>query len=338
MTIQVKTSDGSYPIYLERGLLSQAGELFDLNRRVLVVTDDGVPSEYPQTVAARCKEAVVVTFPQGEKSKSLSTVTKLLEKMVSADFTRTDCVVAVGGGVVGDLAGFAAALFMRGIDFYNIPTTVLSQVDSSIGGKTAVNFMGLKNIVGAFYPPRGVLIDPNVLATLPPRQIANGLAESVKMALTCDEELFELLETADFNVLTVPDEIIYRSLLIKKQVVEQDERESGLRKVLNFGHTLAHAVESVCGLDRYYHGECVAIGMVPMCAPAVRERLLTVLHKLNLPTTLTGGTEELLSACRHDKKATGDTITVVTVPAVGSFEMKNIRFDELEAYIKEATE
>lgn len=316
MTIQVKTSGGGYPIYLERGVLGKAGSLLNLNRKVLVVTDSGVPARYAEAVAAQCKEPTVVTIPQGEHSKNIHTFTLLLEKLVENGFTRTDCVVAVGGGVVGDLSGFAASAFMRGIAFYNIPTTVLSQVDSSIGGKTAIDFMGIKNIVGAFYPPQAVLIDPDVLVTLPARQIANGLAESVKMSLTSDGKLFKLFESADPSDPAVLDEIIYRSLLIKKQVVEQDEHEAGLRKILNFGHTLAHAVESVCDMETYYHGECVSIGMVPMCAPGVRQRLLPVLEKLQLPTRLTGGAEELLAACRHDKKAAGDAITVVYVPAV----------------------
>ena len=338
MMIQVTTASGGYPIYLERGGLSRVGEWLNLNRRVLVVTDSGVPAAYAETVAACCAQPTVVTVPQGETSKSLSTLTLLLEALVNNGFTRTDCIVAIGGGVVGDLSGFAASMFMRGLDFYNVPTTVLSQVDSSIGGKTAVDFMGLKNIVGTFYPPKAVVIDPDTLSTLPARQISNGLAEAVKMSLTGDATLFSLFETADLTDSAVLDEIIYRSLLIKKQVVEQDEHEAGLRKVLNFGHTLAHAVESVYDMETYYHGECVAIGMVPMCAPSVRSRLLAVLERLNLPTTLTGGAEQLLEACRHDKKATGDTITTVYVPHIGEFEFRNINFAALEALIKEATE
>ncbi len=335
MTIQVKTSVGSYPIYLERGSLKKVGELLNLNRRVLVVTDSGVPGEYAATVAACCKHPVVVTVPQGEKSKQMPTFTLLLEKLVTEGFTRTDCVVAVGGGVVGDLSGFVASTFMRGIDFYTIPTTVLSQVDSSIGGKTAIDFMGIKNIVGAFYPPKGVLIDPDTLSTLPPRQVSNGLAEAVKMALTGDAELFSLFETADLSDPAVMDDALRRALLIKRQVVEQDEHESGLRKVLNFGHTLAHAVESVYDMDTYYHGESVAIGMVPMCSPAVRQRLLPVLERLGLPTELSGGAEALLEACRHDKKAAGETITVVYVPEIGSFSFQTLSFPELETLIKE---
>jgi 3-dehydroquinate synthase len=242
--------------------------------------------------------------------------------------------VAVGGGVVGDMAGFAAAIFMRGIDFYNIPTTVLSQVDSSIGGKTAIDFMGYKNLVGAFYQPKKVVIDSETLKTLPQRQISNGLAESVKMALTSDAELFKIFENSDIYKDEVIDEIIYRSLLIKKDVVEKDEREGGLRKILNFGHTLAHAIESINEMEKYYHGECVAIGMLPMCSDDIKPRLTSVLEKLNLPTGLEGTSEELINACKHDKKAFGNNITIVTVNKIGEFEMKNISFIEFETIVR----
>ncbi|MBR4116972.1 MAG: 3-dehydroquinate synthase [Clostridia bacterium] len=331
--MKVKTSSGEYDIVLERGTLKKAGELLNLNRRVLIVTDDGVPEIYAKTLAKQCKSPVVLTIPQGEASKQTDSWALLLKTMVENDFTRTDCVVAVGGGVVGDLSGFAASTFMRGIDFYNIPTTVLSQVDSSIGGKTAVDFMGYKNLVGAFYPPKKVIIDPETLETLPKRQISNGLCESVKMAMTSSEELFKIFETKEITNEVLED-IIYRSLLIKKQVVEADEREGGLRKILNFGHTLAHAVESINKLEKYYHGECVAIGMLPMCSDNVRARLLPVLEKLNLPTVLDENADGLINACKHDKKAFGDSITVVTVEEIGKFQMKNLTFGEFSSLVR----
>ncbi|MBQ8550033.1 MAG: 3-dehydroquinate synthase [Clostridia bacterium] len=333
MRISVKTATGGYEIVLGRGCLARAGELLNLHRRVLVVTDDGVPAEYAKVVADAAAEATVVTLPQGEATKNIDSYQKLLKTLVEEGFTRTDCVVAVGGGVVGDLAGFAAATFMRGIDFYNVPTTLLSQVDSSIGGKTAVDFEGYKNIVGAFWPPKRVLIDPDTLKTLPKRQLSNGLAEAVKMSLTSSAELFEIFETNDPEELL--DTIIERSLLIKKQVVEEDEKESGLRKILNFGHTVAHAIETENEMQNYYHGECVAMGMLYMCAPAVRERLLPVLEKLSLPTLTDFDTEGLLRAIRHDKKMAGDSITVVWVPSVGSYELKKMTLAELENVISE---
>ena len=333
MVIPVKTSTGSYNIRLERGGLKKAGEFFNLARRVLVVTDDGVPGEYSETVAALCDNAVIKTLPQGEKTKCPEQLLEILTVLTEQGFTRTDCVVAVGGGVVGDLAGFAAAIYMRGIDFYNVPTTVLSQVDSSIGGKTAVDFLGYKNIVGAFYPPKAVLIDPDTLNTLPKRQISNGLAESVKMALTSDPELFEIFEKDDpFSSL---DRIIERSLLIKKRVVEEDEREGGLRKILNFGHTLAHAIESADGMENYYHGECVAMGMLPMCSPKTRARLIPVLEKLSLPSGYEADAETLIEASRHDKKASGDDITVVFVPEPGKFLLKKIQFGEYAELVRQ---
>lgn len=335
MLIPVKTSQGSYDIVLQRGALQSVGERLDLNRRVLVVTDDGVPPQYAEYVRAAAKRATVVTIPQGEASKQLHTYERLLHALLDNGFTRTDCVVAVGGGVVGDLSGFVASTFMRGIDFYNIPTTVLSQVDSSVGGKTAIDFGGIKNIVGAFYPPKRVIIDPDTLSTLPPRQLANGLAEAVKMALTSDAELFSLFETADVSDPSVLDTVIERSLLIKRYVVETDEHESGLRRILNFGHTLAHAIESANELETYYHGECVALGMLPMCSDEVRPRATAVLQKLGLPTAFCEDADILIEACRHDKKAAGDTITVVTVPTVGSFEMKSLPFTEFEQQIRQ---
>lgn len=332
MIIPVKTRDGGYDIILERGALKKAGEYFNLDRKVLVVTDTGVPADYARTVAGCCKTAFIVTVEMGEKSKNLDTFKYLLECLVKNNFTRTDCVVAVGGGVVGDLSGFAASAFMRGIDFYNIPTTVLSEVDSSIGGKTAVDFMGLKNIVGAFYPPMGVLIDPDTLKTLPDRQISNGLAEALKMSMIADPVLFEIFERDEIG--SSIDTIIERSLRIKKYVVEEDEKEAGLRKTLNFGHTLAHAIESVNELERYYHGECVAIGMVPMCADSVRERLLPILKKLSLPTEIDYPADALIEACRHDKKNSGDSITVVYVPEIGRFELRKMPFTEYAELIR----
>lgn len=333
MIIPVKTSVGTYDIVLERGALNIVEKYLSLNRKVLVVTDSGVPAQYAKTVSEFAKEAFVVTIPQGETSKQIETYQMLLQELVRNGFTRTDCIVAVGGGVVGDLSGFVAATFMRGIEFYNIPTTLLSQVDSSIGGKTAIDFMGIKNIVGSFYPPKRVIIDPNTLKTLPFRQLTNGLAESLKMSLTSDEELFSIFENG--NIYEELDTIIEKSLRIKKAVVESDEHEKGLRKVLNFGHTLAHAVESANEMTTLYHGECVAIGMVPMCSESVRNRLLKVLTKLGLPTAVEGNEDALISACKHDKKLSGDEITIIYVERIGSFEFKKMSISELEAMIRQ---
>ena len=332
MIIPVKTGNGGYNIYLERGALKKAGELLNLDRKVLIVSDSGVPSDYAKTVASICKEPFIVTIEQGEPSKCFDTFKMLLSKLVKGNFTRTDCVVAVGGGVVGDLAGFVAASFMRGIDFYNIPTTVLSQVDSSIGGKVAIDFEGYKNIVGAFYPPKAVIIDSDTLKTLPARQISNGLAEALKMSLTSDKELFAIFENEDITENNI-DTVIYRSLLIKREVVEKDEKETGLRKILNFGHTLAHAIESENNMRELYHGECVALGMLPMCDKQLRPRIEAILKKLNLPTEINCNSDVLIEAMKHDKKMSGDKITVIFVPEVGKFEMRTIPFNDLKGMI-----
>ena len=325
MTIRMNLGENSYDIIVERGIIASADKHFNLNRRALIVTDTGVPEEYSRTVASLCKEPLIVTVPQGEGSKSVTGLTTLLSAMLGGGFSRRDCVVAVGGGVVGDLAGFAASTYMRGIDFYNIPTTLLSQIDSSIGGKTAINFDGVKNIVGAFYQPKAVLIDPNLLKTLPKRQISNGLAEAVKVALTSDSELFEIFETK--NVEDNLDEIIIRSLIVKKNVVEQDEKEAGLRQVLNFGHTLGHGIEASVATSELYHGECVALGMIPMCAPEIRKRVIDVLKRCGLYRTVSYDWQKIKDAAFHDKKADGRCVTVITVDSVGAFEMKKIKCD-----------
>ena len=336
MIIPVDLPLGSYDITIENGVLKKAGSILNLERKVLIVTDSGVPEEYSKTVAAQCKAPFIETIPMGEESKSLSVFEKLCATMLEHGFTRSDCVVAVGGGVCGDLAGFVAASYMRGIDFYNIPTTVLSQVDSSVGGKTAVNFGGVKNIISAFYQPKAVLIDPETLKTLSKRHFSNGLAEAVKMSLCFDKELFELFENSDAqeNIET----IIEHSVKAKCRVVEQDEKESGLRKVLNFGHTMGHAIESAEELGGLYHGECVALGMIPMCSPKIRERLKAVLKKFGLPTEYHGDIEKLVSAASRDKKFSGEKVTVITLPEIENFKMEEWStaelFERMEEFFK----
>ena len=333
MTIHMNLAQNSYDILLERGLLSKAAQHLNLNRRVLVVTDTGVPETYAKTLAAQCKKGVIYTVKMGEASKSLDTFGQLLQTMLDHDFSRKDCVVAVGGGVVGDLSGFAASAYMRGIDFYNIPTTLLSQIDSSIGGKTAINFGGTKNIVGAFYQPKKVLIDPDLLKTLPQRQMANGLAEAIKMSLTSDRELFELIETQDIE--SNLEEIILRCLKIKKHVVEQDEKEAGLRRILNFGHTVGHGIESASDL---YHGECVALGLLPMCGDHLRPRVVEVLKKCGLYRVIPYNWEKITEAAFHDKKADGDTVTVTLVSEPGKFELKTMKCLEVMELAKACLE
>lgn len=344
MIIKVDLDHSGYDIVIERNALDKAGELLDLDRKVLVVTDDGVPSSYSDKIINSCKYPFKIVLPQGEKSKSIESYLALLKVMSNGSFTRKDCVVAVGGGVVGDLAGFAAATYMRGIDFYNVPTTLLSQIDSSIGGKTAIDFEGYKNIVGAFYQPKKVVIDPNVLSTLKDRQISNGLAEAIKMAVTSDKALFEFIESialSNQKKLCFSDKdiekIIISSLNIKKTVVEQDEKETGLRKVLNFGHTIGHAIESVCGIgvipNGLYHGECVAIGMLPMCSNQIQERVCNVLKKAGLQTALPCRPDQLYEALMHDKKAESNEINAVYSDEIGSFKLRKTSIKDIEKLI-----
>ena len=334
-TIQLELAERGYEINIGRGLIDKAGEIFNLNRRVLIITDSGVPKEYAKRVLSQCGDGEIITVDQGEGSKSAECFIRLCEKMVETGMTRSDCVVAVGGGVVGDLAGFTAASYMRGIDFYNIPTTLLSQVDSSIGGKTAINLGGVKNIVGAFYQPKGVIIDPDLLKTLPKRQINNGLAEAIKMSLTSDEELFDLISRGDIenNI----EEIIIRSLKIKKSVVEEDEREGGLRRILNFGHTFGHAVEAQEEMAGLYHGECVSIGMIPVSSTEVREKLIPVLDNVGLPTKYDGNLDDALKFISHDKKCDGKKISVVFVDKIGSYRIEKMDTDAFCALVREET-
>ena len=328
MIIPLNLGEQSYNIVLERGALMKASSYLNLNRKCLIVTDSGVPMEYAKAICAQAKEGYIVTVLQGEESKSFDNYKMLLAYMAENSFTRTDCVIAVGGGVVGDLSGFVASSYMRGVDFYNIPTTLLSQVDSSIGGKVAIDFNGIKNIIGAFYQPRAVLIDSEVLKTLDKRQISAGLCEAIKMSLTSNSELFELIEKS--VCLDDIDEIIEKALLIKKNVVEADPKEKGLRKILNFGHTIGHAIESETGL---LHGECVALGMLPMCGQNIRERLIPVLEKYSLPKSINCDTDTLISYIKHDKKASGNLITIIYVNNIGSYEMRNVEIEELRKYI-----
>ena len=331
--LHIELGERGYDVNVGRGLLARANEHFNLDRRVFILTDSGVPEIYAKTVADLAKEALIVTVPEGEGSKSPEVYSALLHKMVEFGMTRTDCAVAVGGGVVGDLLGFVSASYMRGIDFYNVPTTLLSQVDSSIGGKTAINLGGVKNVVGAFHQPRGVLVDLDTLKTLPKRQISNGLAEAIKMALTSDEELFSFFEENEITDDNI-ERVVLDSLKIKKQVVENDERESGLRKILNFGHTFGHAVEAEEEMRGFYHGECVAIGMLVTSSLEVRARLLPVLKKAGLPTEYCGDLDSALSFISHDKKCDGDMISVIFVDTPGTYRIEKMTTDDFSSLVR----
>ena len=320
-----------YEVVLLPGGLHHAGEVCDLDRRVLVVTDSGVPGQYAKTVMAQCKEPTLACLPAGEASKNFALYEKLLRILLERGFTRGDCVVAVGGGVVGDLAGFAASTYLRGIDFYNMPTTLLSAVDASVGGKNGIDFLGVKNQVGVFRQPNLVLIDSETFATLPERQISSGMAEVIKMAATSDPALFALCERATREDLPA---IIRAAVAVKRDVVEADEREGGLRRVLNFGHTVGHAIESLAG-GGLLHGECVALGMLPLCAPTVRERLIALYARYGLPTEILFTPEQMLPYLIHDKKFGEGEITYVFVPEIGTYEFRRATPEEFLHILRE---
>ena len=330
MKIDVKTSTNTYEVIIENNILNKVCEYVSLNNKVLIVTDDGVPSAYVKTLAKQCEDSYVFTFKHGEESKNINTYQEIISFMISNNFTRGDLIIALGGGVVGDLAAFVASTFNRGIKFVNIPTTLLSQVDSSIGGKTAIDYDGIKNVIGTFYPPSLVLIDPSTLNTLEKRQFNAGLVEAIKMAATSNEGLFELIENST-DIYKDIQEIIYQALLIKKQVVEEDEKEKGLRKILNFGHTIGHAIEVT---SDYLHGECVGLGMLYMASNEVKERLVKLLGKYNLPTKVDVKKDKLFSLILHDKKRSGKNIDIVLVDKIGTYKIKTIDVIEINNYMK----
>ncbi len=329
----VNTPSGGYNVVIKRNSLNEIQDFFRFSGKALIVTDTGVPEEYVEKVKKSFPKSSVYTFPAGEKSKTSETVFKISEYAHANLFNRNDVFVAVGGGVVGDVTGFAASIYMRGVRFINVPTTLLSQVDSSVGGKTGINFCGVKNLVGSFYQPSFVLIDPDTLKTLDNRQYNNGTAEIIKMSVTSDAELFCILEKN--NIKDIEEEVIFRSLKIKSNIVEQDEKDYSLRHVLNFGHTLAHAAESAGCFSEYLHGECVSLGILPMCSKQIRERVKTVLQKNGLPVRIDICFEDLKKYILLDKKIEGNLITEIFVNEIGSFNFKKITSDELIEKYKE---
>ena len=308
---------------------------------LLVLTDSNVGPLYLEEAKSSLRAAGFrvsdIVVPAGEDSKSLAVAGEIWSAMASLGLTRDCAVVALGGGVVGDLGGFCAASYMRGIDFVNCPTTVLSQVDSSIGGKTAIDLGETKNIVGAFWQPKVVLVDFDTLKTLPRRQVVNGLAEALKTGIIGDPQLFALFECEhpEDNI----EQIVYRSLKFKKKIVEQDEREGSVRACLNFGHTIGHGIEAVRGVrgrrtTGLYHGECVALGMLPMIEDtALLKRTRAIYRALGLPTRAGANKEKVLAYMQHDKKARGDHITVIKCPGLGCWRADSLPMTELPALL-----
>ena len=342
-TVTVRASR-QYDILIGQGLLPTLGaEAKKLGKvqKVCVVSESNVYPLYGAAVEESMKSAgfsvVSYVFPAGEESKNGQIFLDLLNFLAENRLTRSDMIVALGGGVVGDLAGFAASIYMRGIDFINCPTTTLSMIDSSIGGKTAVDLGETKNIVGSFWQPKLVIVDPSTLATLPRRQYINGLAESVKASLLADPELFAIFEKGDIDEQI--GEIIYRSLRFKKSIVEQDETERGMRKALNFGHTIGHGIEAVKGVKGrrtvgLYHGECVALGMLPMIeSKALQKRVRAVYRRLGLPLRTAYNKDKVYAEMLHDKKAQGGQITVIKVPGLGCWRAETIPVEGLRTLL-----
>ncbi|MGN0942269.1 MULTISPECIES: 3-dehydroquinate synthase [Fusobacterium] len=333
MKLRIELREKSYDIHIEKGILHKIKEYINLDRKVMIVTDKGVPEKYMNIVKAQCPNGYSIAVEQGEGAKSFKVFEEVCRKLLDLGFHRNDLIIALGGGVIGDLAGFAAASYMRGIDFINIPTTTLSQIDSSIGGKTAINLGDTKNIIGAFYQPKGVFIDLEVLKTLPERHYYNGLVEALKAGLIYDRELFEIFENK--NIDENLQEIIYRALLVKKDVVEKDEKEENLRKILNFGHTVGHGIEGFFHLKDVLHGEGVAMGMLPMIEDEeLRERTKKILKKMNIDTDIKYDREKVFELMLKDKKSDQDKITLVKVKELGKAELVKVPIEKCKNYLK----
>ena len=349
-TIQVNTSP-AYEAVIGPGLLPRCGERLAAimpKCRMAVIADSTVAPLYLDTVTGSFTEAgfdvCSHVFPAGEANKNFVTLSGILEFMAAEHLTRTDCVAALGGGVTGDMAGFAAAVYLRGIRYVQLPTTVLSAVDSSVGGKTAIDLAAGKNLAGAFLQPAAVLCDTDCLKTLPADVFADGAAEAIKTGVLCDESLFALFEEGTLR--SVPEEVIARCIAFKAGVVERDEKEQGERKCLNLGHTIGHAIET-CSDFAIPHGHAVAAGLAIMARAAERlgwaekgtaQRICDCLTKNDLPTGSGYSAGMLAAAAARDKKRAGDDITIVVPRSIGRCELKKIPVAELLGVIQAGLE
>lgn len=327
-----------YNIQLTQTFDALATELESLGyggeRKICIVTDSSVEKLYAESVKKILEQrfvyVIVHTFPAGESSKNVATVEQVYETLIKNHFDRNDVLIALGGGVVGDLTGFTAATYLRGIDFIQVPTTLLSQVDSSIGGKTGVDFLQYKNMVGAFYQPRLVYMNLSVLKTLPEKQLVSGMGEIIKHGLIKDAEYYEWLKVHHDEILALqPDtmeEMIYRSCNIKREVVERDPKEKGERALLNFGHTIGHAIEKLSDFS-LYHGECVGIGIVAAAYISWKAGNISIetledieqcLVSFGFQTTCSGiEPSAVLQATKSDKKMVGSQVKFILLSAVG---------------------
>lgn len=344
--VRVNLGERSYDIAIGSGILANSGAFAIARRKIshaILIADEAVANTHAAAVAVSLQatgaRVDVLTVPSGEASKNISVAEGLWNKLIELRADRKSVVFAVGGGVIGDLAGFVAATFTRGLDFFQVPTTLLAQVDSSVGGKTGVNLPRAKNMVGAFAQPAGVIIDTDTLGTLPDREYISGLAEVVKYGVILDAEFFAYLEQT-VAALNARDpaalaHIIARSCRLKADVVERDERETtGLRAILNYGHTFCHAIEATAGYGRFLHGEAVSIGMhcaailaeqIKMIGPELRPRQAALLAKLRLPVALPRlpelQDEALLAAMRLDKKVEHGALRFILPRCLGSVEL-----------------
>ena len=333
-SLRIRAGAHAYELHIGRGAASRLDEIFDaagLPPRRFVVSAAPIWRPHGRTILRGLTAEEPILVPDGERFKTLQTAGRIYDALIRAEADRGSAIVAVGGGVIGDLAGFVAATFLRGVALAHVPTTLLAQVDSSIGGKVGVNHAMGKNLIGAFHPPMSVASDPALLATLPRREFRAGLYEVVKYGVIADAKLFETLErslTALFARETsalLP--VITASCRIKARIVEADEREQNLRRVLNFGHTVAHALESVTKYRRFRHGEAVAYGMLAAAElavvrgamePATRDRLQMLLIQMGpLPPVADLSVPEVLAATRTDKKITDGRLKFVISPAIG---------------------
>ncbi len=344
-TIDVKTGR-SYQILIQRHMLDQAGAYIrPLTKaiRAVIVSDTNVAPLYAdrvrQSLIDNGFETSLFVFEAGEASKRLSTIEKMYTHFYEHNLTRTDIVIALGGGVTGDMAGFAAASYLRGIDFVQIPTSLLAQVDSSVGGKTAVDLPSGKNLVGAFWQPILVLIDPETLSTLPETFFRDGLGEVVKYGCIRSRSLFERLERE--NAMDFIDDVIEECVSIKRDVVEHDERDTGERAILNFGHTFGHALEKLTDYSGMTHGEAVAAGAIlltrisqakGMTESGTAQRLETLLRKYNLPTSVDFALPDILAATRGDKKSTGKSVNFVFLKSIGECYLRKIAIEDFSSF------
>lgn len=345
-TVSVKTGR-PYSIYIERGLVNNVGSFVrQVSKavRAVIVSDSNVAPIYADRVKSSLEAEGISTslfvFPAGEQSKRLSTIEKMYTAFSDAGITRSDIIVALGGGVTGDMAGFAAASWLRGVDFVQIPTSLLSQVDSSVGGKTGVDLPAGKNLVGAFWQPSVVLIDPDTLDTLPEKFFRDGLGEVVKYGCIRSESLFDRLERE--NARDVIDEIILECVSIKRDVVENDERDTGERAILNFGHTFGHAIEKLGDYSAMTHGEAVSAGAIlltelteakGLTEGGTAKRLKALLEKYGLPCSVPYSLPEIIRATRGDKKSSGNSLSFVILDRIGSCYVKKLPVEGLEEYL-----